>query len=225
MQLSELDLLYDKKVRCSICNTEFFTKKVRTSKLRLLKQDGDFMPHYQEENPIKYRVFVCPNCGYAATEDKFDSISSLEKEKIEKEVAPKWNKRSYGNTRTVDEAIETYKLALFEGQLFEYSKIYLGSIALGVAWLYRMKEDQEQENRFLKITKEFYEYAYYKEDLLDTNMDEIKLGYLIGELYRRLGDVKTAIKWFNTVVSNPNSNASPTIRKMAMEQWRMAKEG
>lgn len=222
--MSTLDILYDKNVECPICNKEFTTKKVRTSKLRLLKQDGDFMPYYEGENPIKYKVFVCPNCGFAATEDKYDSVSKAAKEKIKKEVSSKWKKRSYGNMRTVDEAIETCKLALYEGQLLEESRVYLGSISLNIAWLYRMKEDEEQENRFLQITKKLYEEAYYKEDLFNTNMDELKLSYLIGELYRRFGDVKSAVKWFNLVISNPNSNSNPTIRKLAMEQWRLAKE-
>lgn len=222
--MSTLDILYDKNVECPICNKEFTTKKVRTSKLRLLKQDGDFMPYYEGENPIKYKVFVCPKCGFAATEDKYDSVSKAAKEKIKKEVSSKWKKRSYGNMRTVDEAIETCKLALYEGQLLEESRVYLGSISLNIAWLYRMKEDEEQENRFLQITKKLYEEAYYKEDLFNTNMDELKLSYLIGELYRRFGDVKSAVKWFNLVISNPNSNSNPTIRKLAMEQWRLAKE-
>lgn len=56
-------------------------------------------------------------------------------------------------------------------------------------------------------------------------MDEFKLAYLIGELGRRLGDIENAIKWFNIVVSKPASNSNPTIRKLAIEQWRFIKEG
>lgn len=221
----QLDELYDKNVKCPVCNTEFPTKKVRTRTLRLIKKDEDFLPYYQGENPIKYRIFVCPNCGYAASEDKYNAVSEWGKERIKREISSQWKKRSYGGIRTIDEAIETYKLALYEGQILGENRIYLGSIALNIAWLYRMKEDGDQENRFLKITREFYEEAYYKEDLYNTNMDEIKLGYLIGEIYRRLGDINNAVKWFNVVVSSHNSNSNPNIRKMAIEQWKLAKEG
>ena len=65
--------LFDKKVECPICKTEFTTKKVRSSRLRLLKRDEDFFNHYETENPIKYNIFVCPNCGYSAYENKFDN--------------------------------------------------------------------------------------------------------------------------------------------------------
>ena len=220
-----MEQLYDKNVNCPLCSTKFFTKQVRTKALRLIKQDKDFMPHYQGENPIKYIVFVCPNCGYAATEEKFDFVYGWEKEKILKEVSSKWRKRSYGGIRTLDEAIDTCKLALYVGQLLEESKLYLGSIALNTAWLYRLKEDKDEERRFLNIARKLYEEAYYKEDLLGSNMDEFKLAYLIGELNRRLGEVENAIKWFNIVVSKPNSNLNPTVRKLAVEQWRLAKEG
>lgn len=218
------DELYDKNIECPVCNSKFATKMVRTSKLRLIKQDGDFMPYYEGENPIKYKVFVCPECGYAATEERYKSILPWQIERIKSEITPKWNKRNYGNIRTVDEAIETCKLALYEGQVLDYKKVYLGSIALNIAWLFRLKEDKEQENRFLENARKLYELAYYKEDLINTNMNPLKLSYLIGELYRRLGNKNVAIKWFNSVLTNPQSNSDLTIKKMATKQWRLARE-
>lgn len=219
-----MDVLFDKEVICPVCNKEFTTKKVRISKLRLIKQDMDFMPYYDKENPIKYNIFVCPNCGYAATEDRFDSVTGRKKDIIQKEVTSKWNKRSYGGKRTIEQSIEAYKLAIYIGKLLEYSKIELGLLTLNLAWLYRLKGDEEQEKRFLRLTKSLFEEAYYKESLTNANMDETKLAYLIGELNRRLGDKEQSLKWFNGVVSNRN-NANPTIKNMAVEQWRLVKEG
>mgnify|MGYP003882204689 CR=1 FL=1 len=218
-----MEILYDKKVKCPVCGNEFITKKVKVSKLHLIKQDTDFMPYYKEENPIKYSVFVCPNCGYSATEDKFDSITSRKKDIILNEIALKWNKRSYGGIRTIEQAIEAYKLALYIGQLLDYSKIELGSLALNLVWLYRLKDDQIEEIRFLRLTRNLFEEGYYKEPLSNTNMDELKLAYLIGEINRRLGDKEKSLKWFNTVVSSHGTN--PTIKNMAAEQWRLIKEG
>jgi len=83
-----MDELYDKNVKCPVCSTDYSTKKVRTRALRLIKQDEDFLPYYQGENPIKYRVFVCPNCGYAAYEDKYNAISDQGKEEIKRRYLP-----------------------------------------------------------------------------------------------------------------------------------------
>lgn len=72
--MTEINELFDKKIECPVCSKEFTTQKVRASKLRLVKRDEDFLNHYNTENPIKYSIFVCPNCGYAATENKFEEI-------------------------------------------------------------------------------------------------------------------------------------------------------
>jgi uncharacterized protein (DUF2225 family) len=219
-----MDILYDKKVKCPVCNNEFTTKKVRVSKLRFIKQDTDFMPYYDKENPIKYNIFICPNCGYAATEDKFDSIPKRKKDIVLKEITLKWNKRNFGDKRTIEQAIETYKLAIYIGQLLDYSSVELGLLTLNLAWLFRLKGDEKQEMRFLRLTKSFFEDAYHKESLSNANMDEIKLAYLIGEINRRLGDKGQSVKWFNKVVTS-HDNTNPAIKNMAIEQWRLAKEG
>lgn len=222
--LTAVDILYDKKVKCSVCDGEFTTKKVRISKLRLVKQDADLLPYYDKENPIKYKIYVCPNCGYSATEDKFTPIAERKKRIILDAITQKWNKRSYGGERTIDQAIETYKLAIYIGQLLDYSKIELGLLTLNLAWLYRLKDHEEQEMRFLRLTGIFLEEGYYKESLYNTDMDEMKLTYLIGELNRRLGEGEKALKWFNKVISS-HKNTNPTIKNLAVEQWRLIKEG
>jgi hypothetical protein len=202
---------------------EFETKKVRSSKLRLIKRDEDFLAHYEGENPLKYNIFVCPNCGYAASENKFNSITDEEKEIVLKEITSKWNKRSYGDKRTLDEAVEVYKLALYIGEILDYKKLELGSLCLSLGWLYRIKENQEEETRFLELAKDLFEESFYNESLIGTNMDELKLGYLIGEINRRLGDKEKALKWFNTILSNPDLKTNPMLENMIREQWRLAK--
>ena len=161
--LADTDEVYDKKVECPICNMEFTSKKVRNSRLKLIKRDEDFLSYYEGENPLKYNIFVCPNCGYAATEGKFVSVTKVAKEIVLKKVSSKWNKRSYGDKRNIDQAITTYKLALYVGQLLDYKKIDLGSLCLSLAWLYRIEENKDEEERFLSFTKDFFEYfkVYY----------------------------------------------------------------
>lgn len=224
-RLTQISELYEKSVKCPVCSTEFKTKKVRASRLRLVKRDKDFLSYYKGENPLKYNIFVCPHCGYAAWEGKYNSITQKDREIVLKEITSKWNSRDYGNKRTIDRAIETYKLALYIGQLLDYKRIDLGSLCLSMAWLYRIKEDLEEERRFLKLAKNLFEEGYYKESLEDTNMDELRLDYLLGEISRRLGDKEGALKWFNTTLSNPSLKYKPMIEEMVREQWRLTREG
>lgn len=221
--MTNISKLYDKKIICPICNKEFITQKVRFSKLRLMKRDEDFLSYYEEINPIIYNIFVCPNCGYSAPEDKYENVNPEEKEIILREVSSKWNKRSFGDIRNIDEGIESHKLALYIGELLDYKKIELASICLNIAWLYRIKEDEE-EYRFLELAENLYRDSYYNESLRDTDMDELKLSYLIGELNRRLGNKEEALKWFSTTISNPELKFNSMLENMVREQWTLTRE-
>lgn len=52
--MTEPKELFDKTIKCPCCKQKFTTKKVRTSRLRVLKRDEDFLNHYaSEEYPEK----------------------------------------------------------------------------------------------------------------------------------------------------------------------------
>ena len=221
--MTQVDELYEKNVRCPICDRQFKTKKVRISRLKLIKRDTDFLSHYEGENPLKYNIFVCPHCGYAAREDRYASIKDKHRKVILKEISSKWGGKDYGNSRTIHEATETYKLAIYIGQLLDYKKIELGLSSLNIAWLYRIEKNLEEERRFLKLSKIFLEEGYYNESLENTNMDQLRLCYLLGEISRRLEEREEALKWFNITLSNTKLKHKPIIEKMAREQWQLTR--
>lgn len=221
--MTEINLLYDKKINCPVCNNEFSTKKIRFSKLKLIERDADFLSHYEEVNPLIYSIFVCPNCGYSAMEEKFKKISDENRQIILEEISSKWCQRSYGDIRDIDNGIESQKLALYIGELLDYKKLELASLCLNIAWLYRIKEEEE-EYRFLELAKELYEFSYYNENLINTNMDQLKLAYLIGELNRRLENKEEALKWFNVVISDPDLKFNRALANLAREQWTLTRQ-
>ena len=216
--------LYDKEMECSICKFEFTTKKVRVSRLRLVKRDADYLNHYDAENPIKYNVFVCPNCGFAALEDRFDSVNERDARIIAENITSKWRRRDFGGIRTLDQAIEACKLALLTGTLIEATNLELGNLCLNIGWLYRLKNERDEELRFLSMARKRFTDAFNTESLIGTNMDDSKLSYLIGELSRRLGDKDDAVSWFNTCLEFPETKTSPALEKLVREQWRLARE-
>ncbi len=220
--MREVSELYDKKIKCPVCNNQFTTKKVRTSKLKLIKRDADFLSYYEGENPLFYNAFVCPNCGYAALEEKFNKIKPREKEKIKNTISTKWNKQSFSDKRTVDEAIDAYKLALLSGEILEYSKYDLGNICLRLCWLNRIKEDKEEEDRFTILARDLYRQAYTTESI---NMGTTTLSYLIGELSRQIEDIEESLNWFNTTLRSPDIKENVALEKMVREQWQLTKEG
>ncbi|MBU5425867.1 DUF2225 domain-containing protein [Tissierella pigra] len=222
--MSETNELFDKKVNCPICKREFTTKKVRTSRLRLIKRDEDFLNHYSTENPIKYSVFVCPHCGYGALETRFEDIKPSEIEIIRKNISPKWYKRDFGGIRNLEESIETYKLALLAANLINAKKIEIANICLNLGWLYRLSEKNDEEIRFLTLARDTFIDVYNNESLIGTNMDESKLCYLVGELSRRIGEKDKASSWLRICIELPTTKMNPGLDDMAREQWRLVKE-
>ena len=221
--LTEAKELFDKAMDCPCCKGKFITKKVRSSRLRLEKRDEDFLNHYKTENPIKYNIFVCPNCGYAAYENKYESIKENEMNIIQANITLNWVQRDFGEVRNNQQAIEAYKLALLQGSMLGYSKLELANICLNIGWLNRMDENEEEE-RFLILARDQFIEAYNNESLSGTNMTEEKLTYLVAELSRRIGEKETALSWFNTCLNNPNIKMDPALEDMAREQWRLTRE-
>lgn len=218
-----MEEIYSKKLKCPCCDSNFTSSKVKSSKLRVAKRDSDFLVYYKGENPIKYNVFVCPYCGYSAQETNFDILHPNKREIIYRHITSKWQNRDYSGVRSIEDAIECNKLALYCGELIEIKKFELGNICLRIAWLHRIQESNE-EQRFLQNALSLFEEAFYSESLAGSTMDEITLGYLIGELYRRIGNNSEAVSWFGKVVADPLVKTNPRIENLAREQWSLAKE-
>ena len=217
------EALYEKNIKCPICNNSFSSKKLRASACRVDKRDEDFCTFYKEHNPMYYEVFVCPNCGYAASESAFDSLSARELTAVKEMLSGKVVNRNFCGERTINDALDSFKLALFMAKSREAKDSLIAGLCLKLAWIYREMAD-EKENEFLQYALEYYKLAYDKENLPLGNMDEISVQYLLGELSRRLNKLKDAVHWFNKAVSNPERAANPRIEKMAREQWIAAKE-
>lgn len=222
--MKKIDLLFDKTMECPCCLQKFNTKKVRTSRLRVARRDEDFLNHYNVENPIKYNIFVCPNCGYSAYENKYAEITRPQIRIIKDEISLKWVRRDFGDTRDEDMAIESYKLALFQGSLLGYKKLELANLCLNIGWLYRIKEKDGEEMRFLRLARDQFIEAYNGESLSGTNMDDGKLSYLIGELSRRLDEKEEAVSWLGVCLGLPSTKMNPGLEEMAREQWRVVRE-
>jgi uncharacterized protein (DUF2225 family) len=217
--------LYEQKVTCAVCETAFPTLKVRSRFSHAFQTDSDFCPHYKDENnPILYLINVCPNCGFSFSKQFSNFFPPGSMEEIRERVSKKWDKREFSSSRTPQQAIDTYKLALVSGELKKEKNSVIAGICLRLSWLYRMTKDHNQEIRFMALAAQQYEKAYQLSDFEDTSMSEMKVLYLLGELYRRLEEHSRAIKFFSLVIEHKNKNLETGIVKMAREQWLETKE-
>lgn len=217
------NVFYTKEVNCPICMMKFNTTKIKTSALRVDHRDEDFCIYYENYNPIYYDVFVCPNCGYAATENAFDNISDKDKAVLAEAFVGRQVGRNFCGVRTHKDALDSYKIALYTANLINSKNSYIAGLALKAAWMYRYIKD-EGEKVYLKMALDNYIEAYNKESFPVNNMDELTVMYLIGEISRRLEVYEQSVYWFSKITSHPDRNSNMRIQKLAKEQWHAVRE-
>lgn len=220
--MEELQPAFDRNVECIFCKYKFTTKKLRAKFIKVTEYDTDFRPLYDSDhaNPLFYNIFVCPDCGFSFSEDFTKSFASGTKKQIEEKVSSKWTKHDYGGERTIDEAINTYKLAGYCAMLKKEKHITIAGIYMRLAWLYRQKKEVEQEIRFLKLARKEYLDSYSTEDFKGTQVTEIRLLYLAGELSVRIDDIAAATKYFSMVIEKQKQAVETKLVEMARERWQ-----
>ncbi|MEW9700620.1 DUF2225 domain-containing protein [Paenibacillus sp. SI8] len=215
-----IEPLYDTKVTCTFCTRTFTTKRVRPSFKKAMKTDTDFCMHYKDINPDFYVVRICPSCGYAHTENFSDSWNKAQREAFDIKVSQNWTKRDYSGERTWEEAMQSYKLALFCAQLKEEKSRVVAGLLHHIAWLYRIQDNREQEIRFLTFALEAYVSVYEMEGM---DLNNARLMYLMGELNRRLSRYHEAVKWFSRIINDRKIMDASMIRA-SREQWVVTRE-
>lgn len=213
--------LFQAKIRCVCCEHEYLSSRVRPSFKKSLRSDSDFCMYYKEEvNPDYYVVRVCPICGFATTENALQELNARQKESYMKMIGKSWTTRDYGGQRTWEQALDCYKLALLCAQAVGEKDRVVAGILHHIAWLYRSRNQEEQELRFLRFALDAYIKVY---ELEGVNINNARLMFLIGELYRRLDEPYEAVKWFARVVNDKRIMDAAMIRA-SREAWQNLRE-
>lgn len=212
--------LFKINVRCSHCKYAFQTSRVRPSFRKGMGTDSDFCVHYKDHNPDYYVVRVCPACGYSFSESFTDSWTDTQAAEFKARVANQWGERDYGGERSWEDALETYKLALISAQIKGERERVVAGLLHHIAWLYRYKEQDDNEQKFLKFALDSYTIVYETEEM---DYNNVRLMYLLGELNRRLRNYHEAVKWFSRIINDKRIMDAAMIRQ-SREQWIVTRE-
>lgn len=209
-------LLYLTTVECPVCNKSFKEKAVKKQGYRMQSKDSDFFMHFSLINPYLYDVWICSNCGYSAMKADFFKIRAHQKILVLKNITTKWQRKVYPDLYDIDTAIERYKLALLNSVIIDAKSSQKAYICLKTAWMYRLKSDHDHELVFLSKALEGFNEAYINEDFPIYQMNRFTIMYLIGELYRRIGNNDEALLWFSNLITTPG--AFEKIKEKARDQ-------
>lgn len=218
----EISPFYTKQVTCLNCQDDFASTRVRSRFVRVTSHESDFKPIYSNHdiNPLYYNISVCPHCGFSFTDEFSPYFAPKTKDEIAMKITAQWTNRSYSSIRTIDEAIETYKLAYLSALYKKEKSLTIAGLTLRIAWLYRDQNLKSEEKRFLAIARNLYTDSYLAGDYSGTQMSETRVLYLIGELSWRIGDREEAVRNFSRVIEHQRTSTEPKIIQMAKERWQ-----
>ncbi|KYZ75774.1 hypothetical protein AXX12_11245 [Anaerosporomusa subterranea] len=218
------DILYTVEKKCPLCDRTFSTTKVRNS-LKMVKQDTDFCTYYQQVNPYYYTIWVCPHCGYAAQDVYFEEVlPTAAANTLRTFLQAREVNVDFGGVRTREQAIATYKLAIFYAEMTLTLASRLAGLWIKLAWLFREGEQTAEEQFAMTKALTYYEKASLKEALPIGGLTEIALQYLMGELLRRTGKIDDAITYLGRLVSDPRARSERRIVDLARQCWHLARE-
>jgi uncharacterized protein (DUF2225 family) len=102
------------------------------------KTDSDFCQHYEGVNPLLYEVVVCPACGYAFNEESNQPLNPQAR-KVVREFCAGRQKPATRFPRTLDDAVELFRLAVACQEAHAARPSLRGRLYLKLAWLCRYR--------------------------------------------------------------------------------------
>jgi hypothetical protein len=224
MPKRELSPIWKKKVRCPLCDSEFYAYNVRSEAIKVKSRDTDFMVIYDGINPNWYLVWVCPKCYYSAFKADFHTLSDREKTTLAKlsDVRMSIAKiEDFSGERTANLANLSYELAVHCYQHRRGCDEKIANAYLREGWIARELGEWDHERECLKNAALYYKRAF--ETAYDLQMGRTEIMYLIGELERRLENYQIALKYFAKVFDD--KKAKSNIANLARDQYHLAKDG
>ena len=222
--VNEEDYLFDKKIKCPVCEDEFDAKTVRTGKVRMKNVDIDLRPDYDELDQNKYDVIACPHCGYAALGRYFPTLNKRQIDDIRVKISMNYKKIEHdGPTYSYDYAKSLYQLALANAVVKKAKNSEKAYICLKTAWVIRGEtqrldpnEDSydekkaandAQEKELLTNALNGFVMARQSEEFPIAGMDSSTLDYLIAALAVETDDFDTASKMVSEILTSRVANS------------------
>lgn len=219
--VSETDYLFDKSYDCPVCGEKIKARTLRAGKARLLHSDMDLRPVYENIEPLKYDVILCPHCGYAALSRFFSSPTSSQVKEIKANISGSFKASIKEQaTYTYEEALYRYKLSLANtivkhGKPSEKAYICLKTGWLLRSWQEKLTEEKapegemklaglkEQERSFLKNALDGFLAARENEGYPMCGMDETTVEYLVAVLAMEFDQCDISSRIISSILASP----------------------
>ncbi len=234
----EREAVFERTVKCPVCDLEFRFLAMRPGKAKLEGSDTDLRPRYEKMDPIKYDAIACCNCGYGALTKYFGHLASRQVRELKERMEASFEGYNFeGGIYSYDDAIFRYTLALASCVVKKGKNSERAYTALKLAWVLRGKQAQLEKDETKKeerarlaadelealgVAYEGFTIAISKESAPIAGMDENTVVYLLAELARRLKKYDEASRLCGTVLTN--QGVQPRLKERAFDLKTMIQE-
>lgn len=176
---------------CPLCGNKFESQLV-TSTNSFGRLHSDLYKEAEGQQPVCYFIHTCPDCGYTGYEGDFgpQSLDDAFKGLVEKIITPEVKSRQI-------ETNGNFYLAALCAEWRGAPAYVLARIYHMGAWCYRIKGEKDKELFYLQEALANFERALRQDDTPKEN--RAVYTYLIGDIYRRLGDPERAKEYYGKV--------------------------
>ncbi len=212
---------WEKEFECQFCGNSFSQVRVFSSAIIVESRDEDLKPNYKGVNALYYQLVTCPKCYLTLFERDFGKLQIPENkreavERVLQNAKKQFRELNLGRDRTVDDAIALFSIAAAIYTVIGHRR-GAAEAYLKLGWLFREKGDKKEELIALGKALKFFE-EHYRNDIVKDEEEPMILFYL-GEINRRLGNRKEAVKWFS-ILSNKYRGVSSLFVKAGRERWQ-----
>lgn len=239
---TESEFLLQKGVRCKLCDKGFKTIMIKSGRVKRLEPDPDLRPRYQYIDTLKYGVTSCPYCGYTAMSSHFDApLTSVQIKLLKEKICANFKPASdeLPETYTYDEALERYKLALFNCVVKKAKASEIAFTCLKISWLLRGKAEElqqaknvdkealakvkQEENAFYAQAYEGFTKASATEMFPMCGMGQTTVDFLLAYMAYKFGRLDVASKLIGSIVTNPAADRRTKERALDLKEEILAK--
>ena len=178
-----------KQLTCPCCRHEFETRIVTS--FQIGEKEPDFCPRYLGGNPLPDFLHVCPECGFVGYEADYRSFDESKVKRVNTLLAGfHWTKNQMLG------GAERYRRAALIGIYAGKRSAEVADLYLQATWCSRMEgEDDDSQKGARRKAVKYFELALSAEEFSPDDLPVVH--YLLGELNRRLGENKKALKHFD----------------------------
>jgi uncharacterized protein len=201
------------ELTCPICESAFRSQTVIATNAFGGKRT-DFHERAAGMQPLPYFIHMCSQCGYAGIERDFGADVELG-DHVRNNV---WWELTPALVRELPSGSLKYEHAAKVAEWQRSDPRYLADLYLRAAWCCVDEGDIEAERFFRRKAAAFFADALTSYDLVP-RQERAVLTYLVGELWRRIGDHRKARSWFEQVAGEiTEPNAQEWVLQVADQQ-------